>query len=61
MYSHDQGGSAEVLNYCTQYNRAINRGQYGLIVHNTIGPLTEVNMVLFLRNKQFNVNFFIPD
>ena len=25
----------------------------------TIGPLTEVNMVLFLRNKRFNVNFFI--
>ena len=22
-----------------------------------IGPLTEVNIVLFLRNKRFNVNF----
>ena len=27
----------------------------------TIGPLTEVNMLLFLRNKRFNVNFFISD
>ena len=24
-----------------------------------IGPLTEVNIVLFLRNRRFNVNFFI--
>ena len=27
----------------------------------TIGPLTEVNVVLFLRNKRFNVNIFISD
>ena len=27
----------------------------------TIGPLTEVNMVLFKRNKRFNVTLFLTD
>ena len=27
----------------------------------TIGPITKVNIVIFLRNKRFNINFVISD
>ena len=39
--------------------RSSNKESFKNIIH--IGPLIEVNMVLFLRNERFNVNFFISD